>query len=252
MMAGAFARYQPEALNETLHMRQGQPQNRQRSRGRGNNNRNNNNNRNQLNRSMESNGPDVRIRGTAAHIAEKYTQLANDAQTAGDTVAAQSYWQYAEHYNRIVAAAQAAQQQAREEQEARRAEQRDNRQDGDEERSERRPRRGRNRDDDNAETNEHRKDDPANTPQPALNDEPAEVALKETDQKDEAEKPARKTRRRAAPKAAEEEGDKAEAKSDDEGEEAPKPRRARRPRKSEATPVPADDAASLPAFVTGE
>ncbi|MEM1318182.1 MAG: DUF4167 domain-containing protein, partial [Pseudomonadota bacterium] len=88
-------------------MRQGNAQNRQRGRGRNNNNRNNN--RNQLNRSMESNGPDVRIRGTAAHIAEKYTSLANDAQTAGDTVMEQSYFQFAEHYNRVVAAAQAAQ-----------------------------------------------------------------------------------------------------------------------------------------------
>jgi len=62
---------------------------------------------NPLTRSFESNGPDVKVRGTAAHIAEKYGVLARDAQSAGDRIAAESYFQYAEHYNRIVAAAQA-------------------------------------------------------------------------------------------------------------------------------------------------
>ena len=62
---------------------------------------------NPLSRSYESNGPDVKIRGTAAHVAEKYSSLARDALSAGDTVAAEAYFQHAEHYNRIVAAAQA-------------------------------------------------------------------------------------------------------------------------------------------------
>src|SRR6266516_3529908 len=62
---------------------------------------------NPLTRSYESNGPDVKIRGTALHIAEKYVQLARDAQASGDRVAAESYLQHAEHYYRIVAAAQA-------------------------------------------------------------------------------------------------------------------------------------------------
>ena len=51
----------------------------------------------------ESNGPDVKIRGTAANIAEKYQQLARDAHTSGDLVAAEAYHQYAEHYYRLVA-----------------------------------------------------------------------------------------------------------------------------------------------------
>lgn len=51
----------------------------------------------------ESNGPDVRIRGTASNIAEKYQQLARDAHTSGDLVAAEAYHQYAEHYFRLVA-----------------------------------------------------------------------------------------------------------------------------------------------------
>lgn len=87
-----------------------QQQNR-RMRGRNNNNNNNNNqNRkgpNPLTRSYESNGPDVKIRGSAQQIAEKYMQLARDAQGAGDRVMAENYLQHAEHYNRIIAAAQA-------------------------------------------------------------------------------------------------------------------------------------------------
>jgi hypothetical protein len=67
---------------------------------------------NPLTRSYESNGPDVKIRGTAQHVAEKYLQLARDAQSSGDPVSAESYLQHAEHYFRIIAAAQQAQQQA--------------------------------------------------------------------------------------------------------------------------------------------
>ena len=61
---------------------------------------------NSLNRNFESNGPDVKIRGNAGHIAEKYQNLARDALSNGDTVMAENYYQHAEHYNRIVAAAQ--------------------------------------------------------------------------------------------------------------------------------------------------
>ncbi|MBE3097336.1 MAG: DUF4167 domain-containing protein [Planctomycetes bacterium] len=81
-------------------MRQGQQQNR-RGRGRGRKPQN------PLARSFESNGPDVKIRGTASHIAEKYTSLARDALSSGDLITAESYLQYAEHYNRIIMAAQA-------------------------------------------------------------------------------------------------------------------------------------------------
>jgi Domain of unknown function (DUF4167) len=64
---------------------------------------------NPLTRSFESNGPDVKVRGTAQHIAEKYTQLARDAHVSGDPVMAESYLQHAEHYYRLIASAQAAQ-----------------------------------------------------------------------------------------------------------------------------------------------
>jgi hypothetical protein len=61
---------------------------------------------NPLSRVYESNGPDVKIRGSASHIAEKYVQLARDAQASGDPVAAENYYQHAEHYFRVIAAAQ--------------------------------------------------------------------------------------------------------------------------------------------------
>src|SRR5205823_10904032 len=61
---------------------------------------------NPMARVYESNGPDVKIRGNPAHIAEKYMQLARDAQASGDPVAAENYYQHAEHYFRLIAAAQ--------------------------------------------------------------------------------------------------------------------------------------------------
>jgi Domain of unknown function (DUF4167) len=76
--------------------------------GGGNNNNNNRKGPNPLTRSYESNGPDVKVRGTAQHIAEKYMTLARDAQSSGDRVMAENYLQHAEHYNRIIAAAYAA------------------------------------------------------------------------------------------------------------------------------------------------
>ncbi len=87
----------------------------QNKRMRGRNNNSGGNNRkgpNPLTRSYESNGPDVKIRGTAHHIGEKYLQLARDAQSSGDPVMAESYLQHAEHYFRLIATAQQAQQQA--------------------------------------------------------------------------------------------------------------------------------------------
>ena len=74
--------------------------------------RNNRKGPNPLTRTYESNGPDVKIRGTAHHVAEKYLQLARDAHSSGDPVMAESYLQHAEHYFRLIAAAQLAQQQS--------------------------------------------------------------------------------------------------------------------------------------------
>jgi hypothetical protein len=61
---------------------------------------------NPLTKVYESNGPDVKIRGTASHVAEKYIQLARDAQSSGDPVGAENYYQHAEHYFRLIATAQ--------------------------------------------------------------------------------------------------------------------------------------------------
>jgi hypothetical protein len=81
-------------------MRNGQNK---RMRGRNNNHRKSHN---PMARVYESNGPDVKIRGNPAHIAEKYMQLARDAQSSGDPIAAENYYQHAEHYYRVIAAAQ--------------------------------------------------------------------------------------------------------------------------------------------------
>jgi len=85
--------------NHNKRMRGGRPQNNRRG-------------PNPLTRSYESNGPDVKIRGNAHHIAEKYLQLARDAHTGGDPIAAENYLQHAEHYFRLIASAQAAMQAA--------------------------------------------------------------------------------------------------------------------------------------------
>lgn len=79
-------------------MRHGASGRRSRNRG-GNNRRGNQNNRSQV---FDSNGPDVRIRGTAFQIHEKYVALAKDAAGIGDRIMEESYLQHAEHYQRII------------------------------------------------------------------------------------------------------------------------------------------------------
>lgn len=68
-----------------------------RSRNRGNGSRKNN--KMQV---FDSNGPDVRIRGTAHQICEKYLALAKDAASIGDKIMAENYLQHAEHYQRVI------------------------------------------------------------------------------------------------------------------------------------------------------
>src|SRR5271154_4672976 len=85
-------------------MRNGQNNNNKRMRGR--NRKGGGHHQNPLSRVYESNGQDVKIRGTASHIAEKYLQLARDAQSSGDSIACENYYQHAEHYFRLIAAAQ--------------------------------------------------------------------------------------------------------------------------------------------------
>jgi hypothetical protein len=75
-----------------------------RSRGRGGRRPQNSNHSH--NRTFDSAGPDVKIRGSASHVYEKYLQMARDATSMGDRVAAENYLQHAEHYYRILMANQ--------------------------------------------------------------------------------------------------------------------------------------------------
>ena len=63
------------------------------------------------NRTFDSSGPEIKIRGSASHVYEKYLQLARDANSGGDRIMAENYLQHAEHYYRIMAAAAAQQAQ---------------------------------------------------------------------------------------------------------------------------------------------
>ncbi len=68
---------------------------------------------------FDSNGPDMRVRGTSQQLFEKYLQLGRDATSSGDRVMAESYFQHAEHYFRILNAMnQAAQQNGQAHQQA--------------------------------------------------------------------------------------------------------------------------------------
>jgi hypothetical protein len=53
---------------------------------------------------FDSSGPDVKVRGSASQVLEKYLALARDATAAGDRIAAENYFQHAEHYYRILSA----------------------------------------------------------------------------------------------------------------------------------------------------
>ncbi|WP_252508687.1 DUF4167 domain-containing protein [Magnetospira sp. QH-2] len=54
------------------------------------------------NHTYDSNGPEVRVRGTAHQVLEKYLSLARDASSVGDRISAEAYYQHAEHYYRII------------------------------------------------------------------------------------------------------------------------------------------------------
>lgn len=73
-----------------------QSSNSRRSRGRGVGKRQPKNN------SFDSNGPEVRVRGSAQQVYEKYLTLARDARAVGDRIASENYFQHAEHYFRII------------------------------------------------------------------------------------------------------------------------------------------------------
>jgi len=182
-----------------------------RQRNRNNSGGNNRRNQNPLSRNYESNGPDVKIRGNAQVIADKYATLARDALSSGDNVMAENYLQHAEHYNRIIMAAQAQMQAQREE----RGQDDQDSDDGDEDNApeaaasdggdrDQRNRRGRDRDrqqgaargdaqpDGNAQPNGK---DASEAPQPVIGETPVEVAMEEQEQAAAAQ-PRRSTPRR--------------------------------------------------------
>jgi len=72
---------------------------------------------NVVNRVFDSSGPEGKVRGTPQQIIDKYNQLARDAQLGGDRVATENFQQHAEHYLRLLGAAQKEQDARREEQE---------------------------------------------------------------------------------------------------------------------------------------
>ncbi len=124
-------------------MRQGPNPKRGRGRGTG---RKAPNNRTQT---FDSNGPSVRVRGNAFQVQEKYLALARDAASAGDRVAAENYFQHAEHYLRIINAANAQAEARREQQQGNGEDQGDQSGGGD------RGRRARNGGDDDQQPSEH-------------------------------------------------------------------------------------------------
>lgn len=80
-----------------------------------------NNNRNRPvghspNRVYESAGPEGKVRGTPQQVIDKYLSLARDAQLSGDRVTAENFLQHAEHYSRLLLAAQEASGQDRRDQ----------------------------------------------------------------------------------------------------------------------------------------
>jgi len=89
-------------------------------RQRGRSRKGNNNNHNHGNRSFDSNGPEVKVRGNASQVYDKYTALARDAMSSGNRVKAENLRQHGEHYLRITNAQEAAKQAARDEADARR------------------------------------------------------------------------------------------------------------------------------------
>lgn len=80
-------------------MKQGSNNRRSRSRGGGGGGKRHGSVRSQT---FESNGPGVKVRGTAQQVLDKYLVLARDASSAGDRILAESCFQYAEHYYRVL------------------------------------------------------------------------------------------------------------------------------------------------------
>jgi len=76
-----------------------------RNRSRNKNSRNGNSSSNSKINSFDSVGSEIRVRGSAVQVNEKYMALANDAYSSGDRILAESFFQYADHYHRVIMSA---------------------------------------------------------------------------------------------------------------------------------------------------
>jgi len=163
-----------------------------------------------VNRVFESSGPEGKVRGTPQQIIDKYNQLARDAQLGNDRVAAENFQQHAEHYLRMLGAAQKDQDARREQQER---ENRDRQAERDRERPDR-PEARPDRPDQRPRRPDHETQDSpdmSNAPQPDL--EPTqdadESSLVEKPESQEAEKPKRPRKprvKKVQPETADQEG----------------------------------------------
>ena len=101
----AFVRNNNNNNNNNRRHNNNYSNNRHRHSNQGPSNPNNNGQRrhvNRVNQVFESNGPEGRIRGTAAQIVEKYLTMSRDVGMSGDRVLSQNYLQHAEHYQRLL------------------------------------------------------------------------------------------------------------------------------------------------------
>ncbi len=206
------------------------------------------------NRAYDSNGPDVRIRGTANQIYDKYLSLARDAASSGDRVKAENYLQHAEHYFRLIRSMQPNQATANDgadsdaagenqDQNNRSGGDRANQQDRSNNRDRRnsRPeRRGQEEPGDENDVAAESADNQDDAPSEVIVDMPAEEAEEESSVPSvEAEEKPRPRRGRPPSRSSE----NAKAESDDK----PATRRRRRPRKAEAAE---EETAPVPEEVT--
>lgn len=175
------------------------------------------------------------MRGTPQQIIEKYNQLARDAQLSNDRVAAENFQQHAEHYTRLLGAAQKEIEAQREQQEREQQERRD-RQEAERleraERAERNSERNGERNDNRSDRNDRRPRNDRNAP----TDQPRVAAPGEGEQPDIVAQPVEAVAE--APAAPEDSGLVTTP------EESPKPKRARAPRKPRAPRAPKADASA--------
>lgn len=205
-----------------------------RSRNRGGGRRN----QNPLQRSYESNGPDVKIRGNAQVIADKYATLARDALSSGDTVMAENYLQHAEHYNRIILAAQPQPRETEDDSEQSgrdeaRGEGSDQSQEQRRDRDNRRPPNGA------AQARDGEANAPEGGDQPVIVGTPAEVRVEQDESVSDAAKPKRPRQRR--PRKKPDEGAQPETAAQDTVAQEAAPQEP-----AEETAKPADDAPETP------